>query len=85
MKHEDIDKWLDNRLSPGHHFNSQILIDFNKEVNKRWVEEVEKVGDNVSKGFISFDNTIEGGDILIHREDWEDIISQMEVSDELGK
>jgi len=78
----NIDKWLDNRLGKGHHFNSQILYDFNDEVNKRWIEEVEKVGDNVSKGFISFDNIIKGGDILIHREDWGDIISKMGVSDE---
>ena len=38
----NIDNWLDNRLGPGHHFNSQILYDFNKEVNLEWVEEIEK-------------------------------------------
>ena len=41
----NIDKWLDNRLGKGHHFNSQILIDFNKEVNKEWIEGIEKIAE----------------------------------------
>ena len=42
MKQEDIEIWLNNRLHPGHHFNSQLLIDFNKEAIKLIIEEIEK-------------------------------------------
>ena len=43
MKHEDIDNWLDDRLHPGHHSNSQAFYDFNKEVNQQWVEEIDNI------------------------------------------
>jgi len=72
----NIDKWLDNRLHPGHHFNSQILYDFNKEVNKEWIEAIKECGNPVS---------YYGSEPTAYIVRLDTLKSKMGVSDELGK
>ena len=67
-----IEKWVDNRLHPEHHFNTQILYDLLKLRDQEWVEEI---GEYYS---VPCNANADSIVIKISHNDWQSIKSRME-------